>query len=1302
MKYSRIPLCVIIIIFLLPVLHPISGYSCEGECQVKGIPQNSHNQSILLNEMPQLLFNKSAAIMKAQMDSIVAPLYSMMPKVLTDPALNFYFHGASWFGDINGDGSDDIIFRKTTGDDRTPDDLSDEVYKSISFMSPAASLSNQNMHYDKDLQFIGDFDGDGFGDALDKYSSSVFYGSASGLTETSLSLLNTDSYWNYYPLKDVDGDGKDDIFMHFRSSSQQGIRAVLGDSTEFRDITCLPAEYYSRSYNYHFLPWDFDSDGADEIFCLSSNSSWKSYVLEFDVLDNNFYLADSLDYASYVKSSNRLNDFNGDAKPDLWSTVENESETYDITVIFGQETSPYFTGTEVTISLSAGSSSMYQCGDLNNDGYSDLCTNDENGDLVLLFGNASVESGFTQQTISWLSDEGASYSSWGDFNGDEYDDILLNYIHYDSHGRMDNIGTLILYGGSTITTSNVLELTQPYEESGVSLEYGNNVVNLGDVNGDGYEDWGISAQRGNYADIFFGGSVLDVNPDATIKLSHDGVVYNIEGGDINEDGYSDVLIGRMHSDPENSKVFVYFGGTTWSTVLFEENADLTLVSPSEIVGFGYQIKTVGDYNADGFIDFVVSGVAYPGADSLFKREAYLYFGGSSISSTPDLTLTAEDIKVYNFSTFEIGGPKYRASLRKSNYSSFDNHLYPAAFGKRFSDLGDVNGDGYDDFGLLEKLHPNGFQNRDANQGRLLIYFGGPGADAQYDFEIPSTGSFYWGFTLASNGGDFDGDGYNDIAISPVIYGSYNNIEVYRGGPALDSLQYYTITCSFRSISALSFVNELSRQGKDDLVVSTGLFSTETNAYVYYGGEPVSRTEPDMILQAPNQSTNLGGMYKFAFGDFNKNNKKDLILGQSGDLNVGEYTGGGSAHFYESPYEIAAAVSWAVNYPAGWSLVSLGVEPANTGLTTLFPDAISLFGFNDGYVQANSFEAGKGYWLNLGSAASFTQEGSPIDNMTLALTAGWHMIGSISYPLLVQNLTDDPAGSIVSIYKYDAGYSLVSDVLQPGSGYWIKLSQGANITFSSGAAAKRSISVDPAKALREESVVIPIEIISDAGKSTVRLFITDGMHDDEIDMFTELFEIPPVPPSGIVDARIEQEGTNGLSGLVIQETDEMDKNIVLSVPHGNRSLIIRWDNTGLEPGQLMFEDGLGGIVFEPVDLAESNSLDLSGTPLRQFKMSYSGQQFIIKDYSLLPNYPNPFNPVTTITYSLKDAGAVNLAIYNILGQEIRTLVNTMQKSGKYSVKWDGTDNSNTQVAGGVYIYRLQVNGKSFTKKMILLK
>jgi len=85
-----------------------------------------------------------------------------------------------------------------------------------------------------------------------------------------------------------------------------------------------------------------------------------------------------------------------------------------------------------------------------------------------------------------------------------------------------------------------------------------------------------------------------------------------------------------------------------------------------------------------------------------------------------------------------------------------------------------------------------------------------------------------------------------------------------------------------------------------------------------------------------------------------------------------------------------------------------------------------------------------------------------------------------------------------------------------------------------------------------------------------------------------------------------------------------------------------------------------------------------------------------------NYPNPFNPETTISYSLEQAEAVMLEIYNIKGQKVVTLVNSKQSAGDHHIVWQGKDASGNAIGSGIYLYRLLTSEYSSAGKMMLMK
>ncbi len=118
------------------------------------------------------------------------------------------------------------------------------------------------------------------------------------------------------------------------------------------------------------------------------------------------------------------------------------------------------------------------------------------------------------------------------------------------------------------------------------------------------------------------------------------------------------------------------------------------------------------------------------------------------------------------------------------------------------------------------------------------------------------------------------------------------------------------------------------------------------------------------------------------------------------------------------------------------------------------------------------------------------------------------------------------------------------------------------------------------------------------------------------------------------------------------------------------------------------DGDGGLLiaqhtFAPVSIDNEN-----GT--------------IPQSFHLDQNYPNPFNPITTLRYDLPENSLVSITIYDIMGREVRTLVNQTQDAGFKSVIWNATNDYGKPVSAGVYLYQIQAGDFVQTNKMVLLK
>ncbi|MEZ4746110.1 MAG: choice-of-anchor D domain-containing protein [Calditrichia bacterium] len=128
-----------------------------------------------------------------------------------------------------------------------------------------------------------------------------------------------------------------------------------------------------------------------------------------------------------------------------------------------------------------------------------------------------------------------------------------------------------------------------------------------------------------------------------------------------------------------------------------------------------------------------------------------------------------------------------------------------------------------------------------------------------------------------------------------------------------------------------------------------------------------------------------------------------------------------------------------------------------------------------------------------------------------------------------------------------------------------------------------------------------------------------------------------------------------------------------------------------------------VRLRDLDASENNRFALlAGTPAFIEAQSGAIEMIQPESYALLSNYPNPFNPETYIRYRLSAPGNVELAIFNILGQQVVTLVDREQPAGFYEIRWDGRNSFGQETASGVYIYRLKVNDFVDSFKMIKLK
>lgn len=156
----------------------------------------------------------------------------------------------------------------------------------------------------------------------------------------------------------------------------------------------------------------------------------------------------------------------------------------------------------------------------------------------------------------------------------------------------------------------------------------------------------------------------------------------------------------------------------------------------------------------------------------------------------------------------------------------------------------------------------------------------------------------------------------------------------------------------------------------------------------------------------------------------------------------------------------------------------------------------------------------------------------------------------------------------------------------------------------------------------------------------------------------------------------------------------------SIPEGAEIQLVAWDGAKMltVPLALQVYDRDAG-VFHPSATLINQDCDFYYVKLGDGSM---GTDIPAAVSLSLSNYPNPFNPETTISYTLPKDGLVSLSIYNTRGQLVKTLLNESKTNGTHRVVWIGDDNHGNKVSSGIYFTRMVTEGKSLTTKMLMLK
>ncbi|MEW6606507.1 MAG: PQQ-binding-like beta-propeller repeat protein, partial [bacterium] len=416
------------------------------------------------------------------------------------------------------------------------------------------------------------------------------------------------------------------------------------------------------------------------------------------------------------------------------------------------------------------------------------------------------------------------------------------------------IGTLTATSG-TITATASITITSEYGDIITPLKYlialkghyqnekfGISVAGNGDINGDGFDDVVVGAPNYNSNQgrvyIYFGNSVLDDTADIILGGEAIGINFGISVAiaNVNNDIYDDVIVGAHTYNGHYGRVYVYYGPSLTSNLI---------LTGSAYEFRGYSVANAGDINRDGYEDIIVGAPGFSAGNN-FMGKAYVYYGSSSMDTTVDVT--------------------------------FASGISQDLFGYSVAGVGDMNKDGHSD--VIVGAYSYGVLQFPSNYwGSAYVFYGGTITNAVADMITYGIGGdLKLGYSVGA-AGDINKDGYADAIVGApgidanaccIYYGTSGSLS---GNP--DVIFYGSVPNSSLGF-AVDCVGDVNNEGFDDVVIGAPFVNSFTGKfYTYYGGNPID-TLPDIGMPGENSEDYFG--YSVAGGgDVNHDGAPETII-----------------------------------------------------------------------------------------------------------------------------------------------------------------------------------------------------------------------------------------------------------------------------------------------------------------------------------------------------------------------------------------------------------------------------------------
>ena len=374
---------------------------------------------------------------------------------------------------------------------------------------------------------------------------------------------------------------------------------------------------------------------------------------------------------------------------------------------------------------------------------------------------------------------------------------------------------------------------------------------------------------------------------------------------------------------------------------------------------------------------------------------------------------------------------------------------------------------------------------------------------------------------------------------------------------------------------------------------------------------------------------------------------------------------------------------------------------------------------DKWTKPETIEPGKAYWFKhkYSNNASFSNSKSagiavPLVDYEIELNAGWNIIGSpFSFPVQYDTTYN------YALYLFGEGskdgWSEPQDTLSPWAGYAIHAETGGQI-----------ITLNPFPAINEQEAAG--RMVAENGWR-IHLHVDGEYFFDHSNVIGRLndatdyedgYDVPSLPNlDHFIKLSMDLNNNSNFNySSDIRSIDEFNGvwNLRLNGKgHLNPVTVSADVNSSLPEGLVVQVVDIPNRMVYDQFLVNGITIDDKLTEGYDMKLVAGDQQYveetvlkilseIPEEFSLSQNYPNPFNPLTKIDFSLPKTGRVVITIYNLLGQEVTTLINERLDYGYHTVTWQGTDRMGRPVGSGVYFSELKAAGNRKTRKMLLLK